>query len=278
MKRFDRVLSIVLCTIVLSSVLWGGDGRAQNDEAGCRDHPLFTRISNFYIQECEEKDFDRQEFFFADGKEVTVEGKKTYISHVIKENVKAPSDLQILRNFENAVQRIGGITEHKGPYDAYLSIKKDGKEIWVHVHSWNDGEGYDLTIVEKKGMKQEITANTMLDALNKDGFIALYINFDTNKATIRPESKPVVGQVVKMLQENPWLRVSVEGHTDSTGNPSRNKILSRERAESVVNELAAAGIDKKRLSADGWGQEKPIADNRSEEGKAKNRRVEIVKK
>ncbi len=118
----------------------------------------------------------------------------------------------------------------------------------------------------------------MLDALNKDGFIALYINFDTNKATIRPESKTIVDQIVKLLKENPGLKVSIEGHTDSTGTPVKNKKLSLERAQSVVNALTAAGVDKKRLSAVGWGQEKPVADNRSEEGKAKNRRVEIVKK
>ena len=72
--------------------------------------------------------------------------------------------------------------------------------------------------------------------------------------------------------------MSVEGHTDNTGTAERNKTLSQERAQSVVNALKAAGIDKKRLNAVGWGQEKPMADNKTEEGKAKNRRVEIVKK
>ena len=142
--------------------------------------------------------------------------------------------------------------------------------------SWNDGEGYDLTVLEKKGMEQDITANAMLDALNKDGFIALYINFDTNKATIKPESKPIVDQIVLLLKHNLTLKVSVEGHTDNTGAPARNKTLSQERAQSVMNALTTAGIDK-RLSAVGWGQDKPMADNKTEEGKAKNRRVEIVK-
>jgi len=126
-------------------------------------------------------------------------------------------------------------------------------------------------------MAQEVTAGDMLAALNKQGFVALYINFDTNKATIKPESKPIVDQIVLLLKDNPNLKVSVEGHTDNTGTPARNKTLSQERAQSVVNALTTAAIDKKRLSATGWGQEKPIADNKTEEGKAKNRRVEIVK-
>lgn len=269
-KRLCFVTAIVLCFFTQSAIA--------QDASGCKDHRLFTRMPNFYIQECEEKEFDGHKFRVAIEKEIVVEGKKTYISHVIKRDAKAPSDLQILRNFENAVQKIGGKAEYRSSYDAYFSIRKDGRETWVHVHSWNDGEGYDLTIVERKAMVQEITASVMLDALNKQGFVTLYINFDTNKATIKPESKPIVDQIAVLLKNNPGLKVSVEGHTDNTGTPARNKTLSKERAQSVVQALATAGIDRKRLSAVGWGQEKPIADNRTDEGKAKNRRVEIVKK
>ncbi len=118
----------------------------------------------------------------------------------------------------------------------------------------------------------------MLNSLNKQGFVALYISFDTNKATIKPESKPIVDQIVVLLKDNPSLKVSVEGHTDSTGTPAKNKTLSRGTC-SVCDEYAGCSrYRQKRLSAVGWGQEKPVADNRTEEGKAKNRRVEIVKK
>ncbi len=74
------------------------------------------------------------------------------------------------------------------------------------------------------------------------------------------------------------IKISIEGHTDNVGNATSNKKLSDDRAKSVMNVLIAKGIDKSRLSAIGWGQEKPVADNRTDEGKAKNRRVEIVKK
>jgi len=118
----------------------------------------------------------------------------------------------------------------------------------------------------------------MLEALNKDGFMALYINFDAGKSDIKPESRPIVDQVVALLKGNPDLKLSIEGHTDNVGTPQDNKTLSEQRAKSLMNAIVGQGIAAARLSAVGWGQDRPIADNRSEDGRAKNRRVEIVKK
>jgi outer membrane protein OmpA-like peptidoglycan-associated protein len=117
----------------------------------------------------------------------------------------------------------------------------------------------------------------MFEALNRDGHIALYINFDTGKSIIKPESKPIINQIIEMLKSNPDLKIHVEGHTDNVGNPKSNKTLSDERAKAVVREIAAQGIDAQRLNPVGYGQEKPVADNTTEEGRAKNRRVELVK-
>jgi OOP family OmpA-OmpF porin len=74
------------------------------------------------------------------------------------------------------------------------------------------------------------------------------------------------------------LRLSIEGHTDNVGTPQNNKVLSENRAKAVMNAVASSGVDASRLTSVGWGQERPVADNRTEEGRAKNRRVEIVKK
>ena len=74
------------------------------------------------------------------------------------------------------------------------------------------------------------------------------------------------------------MKISVEGHTDNVGTPESNQKLSENRAKAVYDYLVAKGIDKNRLSYTGWGQEKSIADNRSEDGRYKNRRVELVKK
>ncbi|CAN5754440.1 hypothetical protein BH11GEM2_BH11GEM2_37450 [soil metagenome] len=157
-------------------------------------------------------------------------------------------------------------------------LTKGGKEVWVRVEGFNDGRDYTVTVVEIEAMKQEVTAGDMLDALNKTGFIALYLNFDTGKSTITPESLPVVEQIVKLLKDNPGLSVSVQGHTDNIGTPASNKTLSERRAWSVMTAVVNGGVAAGRLGALGWGQEKPLADNGSEAGRAKNRRVEIVKK
>ena len=135
-----------------------------------------------------------------------------------------------------------------------------------------------LYVLEIEAMKQEITANEMLDALNKDGYIALNILFETGKSTIKNESSPVIDQIFELMKSDLTLKISIEGHTDNAGDAASNKVLSDNRAKAVMDALIAKGIDKTRMSFVGWGQEKPVADNRNEEGRAKNRRVEIVKK
>jgi OmpA-OmpF porin, OOP family len=139
------------------------------------------------------------------------------------------------------------------------------------------GTDYQLYIIEKQIMEQVIQASEMLQAINANGFIALDILFDTGKSTIKKESIAIIEQIYEMLRTNASLKVSIEGHTDNTGTPAGNKSLSESRAKAVMDVLVAKGIDKSRLFYKGWGEEKPVADNRTEEGKAKNRRVEIIK-
>jgi outer membrane protein OmpA-like peptidoglycan-associated protein len=117
----------------------------------------------------------------------------------------------------------------------------------------------------------------MLEALNAKGSVALYINFETSKSIIKPESQTIVDQIAQLLKENPALKINVEGHTDNVGTPAANQTLSESRAKAVMNTLVTKGIYKTRLAAKGWGQTKPVSDNNTDDGKAKNRRVEIVK-
>ena len=137
---------------------------------------------------------------------------------------------------------------------------------------------HDLIVLEIALMKQEITANEMLDALNKNGYIALNILFETGKSDIQQESLPIVDQIFELMKSDATLKISIEGHTDNVGDAASNKKLSNDRAKAVMDALIAKGIDKTRMSFVGWDQEKPVADNCSEEGRVQNRRVEIVKK
>lgn len=257
------------------------------DAEGCKDHPLFNRMPNYHIMECELREFDTHNFTIEnttdeDAKTETVEGKYYYYAFHLNENVQEMSDVQIFRNFDNALKKInakivGKVVASGNSYSFICAkIEKGNQETWVRIQA--SSPEYYITIVEREAMKQYIQANEILDALNKDGFIALEILFDTGKSTIKTESQPIIDEIFSLLNTNKELKVSIEGHTDNVGNPESNKKLSNDRAKSVMNALISKGISKDRLSAVGWGQERPVADNRTEEGKAKNRRVEIVKK
>jgi OmpA-OmpF porin, OOP family len=103
------------------------------------------------------------------------------------------------------------------------------------------------------------------------------INFDVNKAVIKPESMGTLNAIVQILKDNPEVKFEVGGHTDSDGDDASNQKLSEQRANAVRTQLITMGIDAGRLSAKGYGETKPIADNKTFEGKANNRRVEFVK-
>lgn len=118
----------------------------------------------------------------------------------------------------------------------------------------------------------------MLDQMNAKGFVTLYINFETNKFAIKPDSQPTITEVAIMLMSAPDLSIGIEGHTDNVGDDAANKTLSGNRARSVMDALIAEGISSERLSAAGLGEEKPIDDNATEAGRANNRRVELVKR
>jgi outer membrane protein OmpA-like peptidoglycan-associated protein len=118
----------------------------------------------------------------------------------------------------------------------------------------------------------------LYDRMMTDGKIISYgITFDIGKSTIKPESMAEISRIAELMKENPELNFSVQGHTDNTGNATTNQTLSEERSKAVLNKLIEYGISKERLSAAGKGQNSPIADNSSDEGRAKNRRVEFVK-
>ena len=118
----------------------------------------------------------------------------------------------------------------------------------------------------------------LYDKLLTDGkLVTTGIKFDVNKATIKTESIGTINYVVKMMQDHPELKFSVEGHTDSDGEIVANQKLSEARAKSVVEAMVKAGISADRLSSKGFGESKPVSSNDSAEGKAQNRRVEFVK-
>jgi outer membrane protein OmpA-like peptidoglycan-associated protein len=136
------------------------------------------------------------------------------------------------------------------------------------------------TIVEKQEMAQEVVADakSMLSDTERKGSASVYgIYFDFDKADIKPESEPAIREIAKLLKDNRTLMVYVVGHTDNVGTLDYNLKLSKARADAVVRELVTKyGVEANRLKAHGVGSLAPVASNRTEEGRAKNRRVEVV--
>jgi OmpA-OmpF porin, OOP family len=266
---------------------------AQNDADECRDHPLFSRMKDFYIAECK-TGYD-EETFIGEGykliggnaKTIRVEGNKTRIVYKLKDGGQKPTALQIRRNFGNAIKAIGGKTVmetnewDQGNADLItLQQSKGGKTIWasVYVHHFADGQEYVLTVVEPEAMQQDVAANDLLKELNEKGFVTFHINFATNKSTLTPDAAEVVDKIAGLLDADASLRLSIEGHTDNVGTPASNLTLSKNRANAVMQALITKNSSyKTRLTATGKGQSKPVADNTTEQGRAQNRRVEVVK-
>jgi outer membrane protein OmpA-like peptidoglycan-associated protein len=256
------------------------------DADGCKDYPLFNRMPHTTLVECSAK-FNQLEFYAAPENYVTKEGMLTTLVYDWSDGTDnfnaAPSFLQIVKNYENSIAKQGCKRTYFSADDmATLYLKTKGKEMWFVFtdasHLGKDKGSFQLGILEIEEMKQEILASDILQEINKNGHIALYINFETGKSAIKAESQNIVDQIVTMLKENESLQVSIEGHTDNVGQAVANQKLSEDRANSVMNAIVKGGIDKTRLAAKGWGQTTPIADNKTEENRALNRRVEIVKK
>ena len=280
---FKSILGIwflLLCITPLHPVLAASD---RNDYAGSKDPALFSRMPGFYISNYQELDFDRFEFPVESGIKQTVEGHHYYVDYYINEGVKLPSGLQIIQNYINAAKAVGGKTvyeyEDGGTQYVTLKIGKDNVEFWALIGGAGNGM-YKVNIIEKQMMKQEVVANAdiMAGSIKETGRIALYgIYFDTDKAEIKPASEPALVEVVKMLTADPTLKLYVVGHTDNAGQFSHNIKLSQDRAAAVVKALVSRhGIEASRLTPFGDGPTAPVASNKSEEGRAKNRRVELV--
>jgi outer membrane protein OmpA-like peptidoglycan-associated protein len=129
-------------------------------------------------------------------------------------------------------------------------------------------------------MEQQMVADAeaWAEEINRTGSCSIYgILFDTGKSTIQPESRKCLEEVVKLLNDNPGWRMQVEGHTDNVGAKAANQKLSEERAAAVVAWLASNGIERSRLTSKGFGDSVPVAENGTEEGRAKNRRVALRK-
>jgi outer membrane protein OmpA-like peptidoglycan-associated protein len=313
LMTFSRKNLAMLVLIPLLSIMAAASVHAQTrDVAGAKDFPGIGRFGGSVITGYVVKDFDAarmQAAAFKDGQPADarrLEGRVTRIAYRTK---PGPSILEVSRNFETQLAKAGFTTLLACDTDAcgaipfteavdalpvpqmwvdgfnyhyYAGRKEDGgREIYasVLVSQNNQDITAQLTIAELGAIENKmVDAAAMAKGLGETGHIALYgIYFDTDKATLKPESRPTLEQIAKLLTTQPQLNVFIVGHTDNQGAYDYNVDLSRRRAEAVAAELARSyRIAPARLRTAGVGFLAPVGSNASDSGRALNRRVELV--
>lgn len=276
-------LSVSLAAVLLFAA--AGPVRAQEADAdGSKDHPVFSRMPGFYINSYDEQEFSEFEFSLEPARKVA--GHYWNIQYVLNEGARKPGPLQIGRNYTNLIRQRGGallledLDPSGGTTIARLPVKGAGT-LWVEVHVSNGGDVYTLQIVQESAMAQDVTftADSLAAAIRSAGSVAIRdILFDTGNATIQPASAAVLAMIADALKADADLAIEIQGHTDNVGTAAANLALSRGRAAAVKAALITAGVDEGRLTTAGFGDTQPVADNSTDEGRARNRRVELVRK
>ncbi|CAG0941375.1 MAG: hypothetical protein EFKGCFLK_01345 [Rhodocyclaceae bacterium] len=270
---------------------------AQTANPRCNPDPVFERYSRGVLSNCEKSSFKQLRLVTGrnpDTGESAVVGKEgqywaSYYSIAKNKTGELPSTLELQRNYENAVTQGGGKVLWKDTHPASMGnltfqLGKGGNEYWGSVYC-DDGnaQGCGRVVVEVvalKAMVQDVvlSAEQIAKDMSAAGKVAVYgIYFDTDKATIKPESQPTMIEMAKWMGSNGSAKVYIVGHTDMQGAADHNLKLSKARAAAVVEALIKQqGIKPDRLGSEGVGPYAPVASNASEAGRAKNRRVEMV--
>jgi outer membrane protein OmpA-like peptidoglycan-associated protein len=248
----------------------------QKDAEGCKDSPLITRFPGSWISKCKDMADDKFTFEMGNAKpKKEIEGEFHQIAYNFP---KTASKAQVVRNLNTALRTAGYTFDYDSGDYGDFTVHKGKTYIQIEV---SVSGNYLQTIMTETALTQDVvaTAAAMGQALTSNGHIVVNgIFFDTGKSEIKPESAPALEELSKLLKQDPKLKVFVVGHTDNVGTAAANLELSKRRADSVVQALVSKyGVTSDRLAAYGAGPYAPMASNDAEDGRALNRRVELVK-
>ncbi|WP_038342969.1 OmpA family protein [Acinetobacter sp. A47] len=268
------------------------------------DFPFIQLPKGYHFAHQSTEKFAQMAFWTGDKLE-KVEGKLFNGRIDAEENNKQASFLELQRNLESVISNLGGkkITDSKIPTDlttqlsekygvSYVEglgdiynhptqtyvIHQHHRDIWFQITQ--SGPSAGLLVLETQPVEitaQPLSASQLKAALDQNNKVDIHINFETDKATLLADSQEQITQILDLLKNDDALKLEVNGYTDHSGEAAHNLKLSQARAQTVVKALTDAGIDPARLKAQGFGDTKPVSGNDTEEGKAKNRRVELVK-
>jgi outer membrane protein OmpA-like peptidoglycan-associated protein len=280
-----RTLFVVCASLWLAAPVLAQDP-TEPDAEGCKDSALLSRMPSCQLYECETKEYDEADVAVgAPGPDGITPTKRLEGALETRQYIcpTKSSQLQIIRNMEGALKKAGFATVFSGKLDSDapgVTVRKGDQWIEVRTEFFNQYPSYRHTEVRVTEMEQTVVADasSIAAAIESTGTIALYgITFDTGRATLQPGSEQVLGEILTLLKERADWRLEVQGHTDNVGAAAANQALSEQRARTVVAWLTKNGIAAGRLTAKGYGDTQPVADNGTDEGRAKNRRVELRK-
>ncbi len=272
--KAPRRLALAFClTLVIQSCF------AQvQDAAGCKDSPLISRYPGSVLEMCAHRDDDSYSFATADRKTKAIEGDFTHIEYRFPKGV---TTAPVLRNLVSALHSAGYIFEQNPTLSQTdFVVHKNG--TWMSIQFFGNSDGFKVFIVKEIALTQVMTATAaeLSSGIGSSGHSVVNgVLFDTGKSDVKPESAPALKAVVDMLTQDPKLKVYVVGHTDNVGAVAANMDLSKRRAAAVVQALSAApyNVAASRMQSFGDGPTAPVASNDTEDGRASNRRVELVK-
>lgn len=290
--RLVRSVTLLLLALSLAATANAEDGQVP-------EHPIVKHYPGATIDSAEVREFDAADVvtgYDAGSGTVTVEGLEGKVYKYVYYNDPQSSPLQVVRNYENALRDAGFRTiavvrgdkvevPNVGSGDVFgaFTLERPGSpRIHVNVKGTTDTTYVwsELLIVEVQAMEQDYVAGAgeLYDTLAKTGRVTVDgILFDTGKATLQPASERVLSEVRTLMEQHASMRLRIEGHTDNIGQPAANLALSNSRAMAVKAWLVSAGIDSGRMETAGFGDTRPVAENDSDAGRARNRRVELVR-
>jgi OOP family OmpA-OmpF porin len=247
-----------------------------------------------------ETDFSR--YHFQPQPQQTLEvGGRFFMRHFAAAAPGSQSIEKIVESYRQLIEEKGGTMIYSGLFTggavdtaprseqqsrqgATYLLRTPEREIWTQVSVRGDGDEYILVVVEKGPLQlktKPLAVSDLKRSLDESGKAVIYVNFEFDRADLRKDAKPVLDSVYALLKADPALKLSINGHTDNLGSADYNRSLSEKRAAAVREALIARGLkgkDAARLDSAGFGPSQPIADNATEEGRARNRRVELVKR
>ena len=256
------------------------------------EHPLIRSFPGAVLHERNSvyKNFDTYDFEVKNprtgrAEKQTVTGEFRRLLYYLKtedgRRNNTVSRVEYFENFKAAALEQGGEIQWEDSRGLVFTLpREDGGLTWCRVEVSTGAGSTTLFIIDEKPLEKTLGFGPvqMKAALDAEGRITLYgILFDYDRATLQPSSDRQLQEVLTLLLDNPELTLEIQGHTDSDGSQDYNLQLSGRRADSVLQYLALFGIDPTRLQARGYGASAPVAPNDTDENKAKNRRVELVR-